>query len=794
MSPDSLDVEAMALLSQALDQPSGEREAWVRRRCGDNDRLASRVLALLDADRHHVGLLRTGGAGEDAAEDEHPRRVGAYEITGLIGQGGMGAVYEGRRDSDDFEHRVAIKVVKPGAMSDTLIERFQRERRILASLNHPHIARLFDGGQTDDGAPFIVMEYVDGQPITDWADTLGLSIDDRLWLFSDLCGAVRHAHQNLIVHRDITPSNVLVTHEGVVKLIDFGIAKPQSVDDRKPGADERRASGLSYTPGYAAPERASGAGANTLSDIYSLGRILETLLRGQRRDGDLDAIIARATAHVPQDRYASVDALIDDLRAYRSGYAVAARSGGALYRVGKYLGRYRIAAGLSALAVVALIGGLVLMTLLYQRAEANRLAADQRFKDVRALATFMMFDLYDEMEKVSGNTRSISMLADRAQTYLDSLSADPRASMDVKLEASTGYKRLADILGNPKNANLGRRQEAGEMLERALAEIEAVYARAPNEPAVMRALGETAFSLSTYLYVSTSQNQRAHDLAGRSAEMYARLTAAPEASFDDRRQLIRARLMSAVPLPWMGRHEEGIEVLRQAIGEAEALMAAYPDEPVAKQLLGSLNVELARALVRYGAVSDSAESSLPYWDEAVRLRQESYAQNPEDQRPYRSLVTIYYERGAAHRGNGNHEAAYADALRSEAIARELLAKDGDDAWLKRILSGIQDEKVKTLSYAGRHDEALAQAGTALALARRQYEAGPDDPGRKREWAYSLVLFADVHIRAGKMEQGCRLAGEARLVWNELAAIEALSEHDRNESIRQLDGLQAQCAA
>ena len=159
----------------------------------------------------------------------------------------MGAVYEGQRVTDNFDLRVAIKIVRPGALSETLTERFERERQILASLNHPNIARLFDGGQLDDGAPYIVMEHIDGRPITDWATGQKLTLTERLSLFSDLCSAVRYAHQNLIIHRDITPSNVLVTHHGEVKLIDFGIAKPhtQETDIARPNAHSLGA--VSYT-------------------------------------------------------------------------------------------------------------------------------------------------------------------------------------------------------------------------------------------------------------------------------------------------------------------------------------------------------------------------------------------------------------------------------------------------------------------------------------------------------------------------------------------------------------------
>ena len=704
----------------------------------------------------------------------------------------MGAVYEGHRDTEDFDHVVAIKVVRPGALSETLIERFQRERRILARLNHPHIARLYDGGETEDGAPFIVMERVNGVAITDWADGQALARDTRLSLFDDLCDAVRHAHQNLIIHRDITPNNVLVTPEGYVKLIDFGIAKPHEgeVETAAPATLEM----LSYTPGFAAPERATGSGANTLSDIYSLGKILAALLPETMRDKDLEAIIARSTAREPKDRYPSVDSLLEDVASYRKGYAVAARDGGTGYRIGKYLSRHRIGAAATAFATLALIGGLITMTALYRSATENRQAADARFDDVRELATFMMFDLYDEMEKVSGNTHAISLLADEAQTYLDSLSGDSRASLDVQLEASRGYKRLADILGNPKNANLGRRDEAGQMLEAAYKQAQSLHDSHPDDRQAIRTLGEVAFSLSTHLYVSSDQNQRSHELAEQSAGMYRKLTSLPDAPFDDHRQFVRAKMMSGVPLPWMDKDEEGIAILKDALAAGETLVETYPDEPEAKLLLGSINVEVARALVRKADKDGVSSDSLPYWDEAVRLRQESYRETPENVQPYRSLVTIHYERGAVLRSENRPAEALSEMIRSREIAEELLASDPEDAWLQRMLGGVQDEIAKTLSYDGRHEEAIAAAAKAKQYSLEEFERSAGNFGAKREWAYSLSLYAGIYLEAGQKAEGCALVSQSRQQWDELAEQHSLSDHDLAVSIADLETLEDTCAA
>ncbi len=789
---DTPEREALRLMMAALDQPSGARESWVREQAGSDRHLQTRTLALLRADAANSAILRTGGAVDDLLDGPLPERIGAYRIVRLIGEGGMGAVYLGERDAGDFEHVAAIKLIRPAMIAAPLVERFQRERQTLASLHHPNIARLFDGGETPEGAPYIVMEYVDGVPVLDWAVRTGASLSQRLSVLRDICGAVAHAHQNLIIHRDITPGNVLVSASGIVKLIDFGISRP---DAHRPARAPSLTDSRSFTPGYSAPERQSGDAANTLVDIYSLGALMGDLTSLPTRPAprELQAIAAKASAHDPADRYQTVGALIADFNRFIARKPVHAHAGGLAYRLGKLFQRHRAAMTASTFALAGLVLAVIATSTLYARAEAERRAADQRFEQVRSLAGFMIFDLYDALQKVPGNTATIARLAQEAQSYLDTLGADPRASLDVSLETVRGYQRLADILGNPDIANLGERTTAGEMLERALADSEALYARFPENPAAVRALGEVAFAASTHAYVATGNNLRAHELARRSLQMWSWLGARPDAGPDERRQVIRARLMMAVPLAWIGRHGEGIAILERARDEAAALVSEYPEEAPPRQLLGSLNIELARAIVRAPGSEYPPGASLPYWDEAIAQRHASFARDPEDFRPYRSLVVAYYERGAARRDIGDFDGAFADVLRTEEIAAELLVRDPDDAWLKRMQDGAMDEKARTLSYAQRHDEARKQARLSLPVQRAEFEKQAENLGVRREWGYSLVLLADVFLRAGDRDEACPLVLEARTVWDELAADAELSDLDKSGSLALLSRLESDCA-
>lgn len=464
MGDPALERRAIALFQELLEVPEAERDAWIHARADGDDRLASRLNAMRAADRR--AELQTGGAAAALEEEAPPERVGAYRIMGLIGRGGMGSVYRGERASGDFRHEVAIKLIKPGLLSEALVERFRRERQTLARLSHPHIAQLHDGGETERGSPYIVMELVDGSPLLPFADARGLDRDARLKLFGDICGAVAFAHRNLVVHRDLTPSNVLVTHDGIAKLIDFGIAKPADLEGDEDVGPSSIVS-LSLTPGYAAPERLTGARATTATDIFSLGKVLERLVPPGPRDQALAAIIACATRPAAQDRYPTVEALAADVAALRKGRVVSVMAADRGYRARTFLRRHRLPVAAGGLALAALIAALVISTVSLSRTRAARDAEAARFAEVRALAGYMIFELSERLERVVGNAAARADLARRAQSYLTRLAASANAPDDLKLEAARGLVRLARIQGVPSEPNLGQRAAARANLTRA---------------------------------------------------------------------------------------------------------------------------------------------------------------------------------------------------------------------------------------------------------------------------------------------------------------------------------------
>ncbi len=384
------DAEVLSLLERLLDVEADERTALLDRLTAGSPDLRARLEALLEHDEREHALLDTDaleldrvlrGASQPRATAPDADPIPGYRVIRELGRGGMGVVYLAERTNVDFMQLVALKIIGTHADTDTLAERLRRERRILAQLRHPNIAQLYDGGVTPAGLPFLVMEYIEGERIDTWCDARGIDIAARVRLFLDVCAAVAHVQEQLVVHRDLKPANLLVTGDGTVKLLDFGIAKATS---HAAAATQTRLTG--FTPGYASPEQLRNVDASAASDVYALGVILYELLTGAvlesdlprpseaaisaeaaaargstperlRRTlrGDLDAIVLHATRRRPEDRYADARALRDDLERYLALQPVHARGATRGYRVHTFAKRHRavLAATLAAVALGA---------------------------------------------------------------------------------------------------------------------------------------------------------------------------------------------------------------------------------------------------------------------------------------------------------------------------------------------------------------------------------------------------------------------------------------------------------
>lgn len=454
------------ILLAALELPAGERTVYLDGACGGDAETRREVESLLAVETDRLERLERGPA---AGPPLTGQRVGPYLLEKELGQGGMGAVYAARRVDDEYRHRVAVKVLKRGMDSDEIVRRFRAERRILAALDHPNIARFYDGGTTPDHRPYFVLELIDGRPIDRWCEERGLSVPERLRLFLKVCSAVRAAHRSLVVHRDLKPGNILVTEEGEPKLLDFGIAKLLETGDETATSPERRP----MTPGYASPEQIRGEPVTTASDVYSLGVLLRGLLAGERirPRGDLESVVLKALEPDPRNRYGSAEELAEDLRRYLDGLPVRARQATFLYRTGKLIRRRgrAIAAGLALLAGVAAVAA--------DRVEQHRRTERERDR-ARRISTFMigLFEASDVREAGGPAASAREILARGVRQAESELAAEPELQAEVLRTLGEMHRRQ------------GLYDEAAPLLEKALARQRALFG--PRHQEVVATLEE----------------------------------------------------------------------------------------------------------------------------------------------------------------------------------------------------------------------------------------------------------------------------------------------------------------
>lgn len=538
------------LLEEALELRTAERAAFLESLRADEPAVCVDVESLLRAHEAQPDFLEppcANGAANDTVSSDSAawtgRVLGSYRLLELIGEGGMGAIFRAVRTDGLHDRPVAVKLIRSGFSKEFFLRRFNEERRILASLDHPNIARLLDGGASPEGTPYVVMEFVDGLPIDVFCARHQLSVRARLELFRVVCGAVQYAHQNLIVHRDLKPANILVTRDGQPKLLDFGIAK---IQDPRPGGEVDRSLTLLpiMTPDFASPEQVRGASITTASDIYSLGVILYVLLTGQRpygsaqrtpheimkaicettplkpsgtvlhhattagpgeganahrtlsadsemREryrlrralrGDIDSIVLKALRKEPNDRYATVEQLADDIRRHLEGLPVKARRGTAWYRLRKFTARHT-----ASVSVAAVVAGLLIASLIVSvhearvaRIEAGR--AERRFNDVRELARSLVFDVHDAIRDLPGSTPARKILIDRALKYLDGLSKESGNDRALTRELAAAYERVGEVEGHFLQSNLGDAPRSLDSYQKALTLRRRLASGNPRDP------------------------------------------------------------------------------------------------------------------------------------------------------------------------------------------------------------------------------------------------------------------------------------------------------------------------
>jgi serine/threonine-protein kinase len=597
-------------LEGALEVSGPDRQTFLDRACGNDAALRRELDTLLSAQEVCEGpveRLASAFRRPPATSDAAPRRIGPYAILRELGRGGMGVVYLARRTDGEYERDVALKVARGAVHEPHMRERILVERQILATLSHRGIATLYDGGVTDDGHPYFTMEYVEGQRIDEFCDANDLSVQARLPLFLQVCEAVAAAHRSLVVHRDLKPGNVLVTDDGSVRLLDFGIAK--LLVPVQPGEATGPATRF-FSRDFASPEQVAGLPITTTSDVYSLGAMLYFLLTGRSAHrfaddspaaversicvdepvrpsdaapararalrGDLDNILLKALSKEPERRYASVEALADDIRRHLQHLPVAARSEAWSYRVGKFVRRHRVPAIAAILIVATLLAGVVGVVIQARRAQA----AAERAQRVSRLLTDL-FALAEPGRFEHGALTARTLLDQGAARIETELAGDPATQAEMYLVVGRVY------------ANLALHDSAERFLNRSLAVNEQTH----GPDSVQTAAGAEALA---HLYFNRSEYARAERL-------YRRALAIRRLPGSDPVQLATTLAGLGAVVSATGRHEQAEPVLREAL----ELRRRAPDESGAG-IVDTL-YELGLALLRGGR----AESAAPLFREAV---------------------------------------------------------------------------------------------------------------------------------------------------------------------------------
>jgi eukaryotic-like serine/threonine-protein kinase len=777
------------VLQQALEISPPQRAAFLGEVCGTDEPLRLEVESLL-ADEHAgaEGFLETplwtSAVFESALADSWVgRRIGAYQIVDLVGEGGMGSVYRAVRADEQYEKQVAIKVVRQGLGTAFALAQFRAERQILANLDHPHIARLLDGGTTDTGLPYLVMELVEGEAIDTYCNAHKLPIDDRLRLFLRVCSGVQYAHQHLVIHRDLKPGNILVTTDGTPKLLDFGIAKILDPGTTPGGSEPTLNMMRMLTPEYASPEQVRGEVVTTASDVYSLGVVLFRLLTGQhpfraqtrspdeilratrdaeppkpstaarwdpvggneaakvfqataedspaklsnRLRGDLDNIVLMALKKEPERRYASAEHFAEDIRRHLGSLPVKARPDTFRYRASKFVVRHKkgvLVASAGAAILVALMVGVVWEGLV---ARQQRARAERRFQDVRALANSLIFDVHDSIQDLPGATAARKLIVDKALHYLDSLEQESQGDVSLRRELAEAYKRIGDVQGNEFFANLGETSNALKSYQKALEIRKSLGPQSNQDVAGALSLAE--------LYRLVSQTQLVEgevSAALETSQAAVKLMEPIDAAHPDDAKVVYELLADYqsvanilggdVSLSNMGDNEGALVYRQKQLETAERFDKLENGSPRGKGNLGIAISTMGDQLLQAGHTSEALQDylrTLPLFQEVA------YHSNRGPRGKY--LLGLLYERiSLVQLVKGDIPASITAANAALKLSTELAGSDPRDA--QSGVTIIEDYKLVAdlESRTGRDRDASVHMEKAFALMPKLVAQSPND--------------------------------------------------------------------
>jgi non-specific serine/threonine protein kinase/serine/threonine-protein kinase len=768
------------LLGPALDLDPAKQTEYLDQACGNDRSLRMELERLLAAERDASPEFLNAPALPAEFMVDLPqrveswigRRLGSYEIVEELGFGGMGEVYRAVRADDEFRKQVAVKLVRSGQDSSFILNRFRNERQILASLDHPNIARLLDGGTTEEGVPYFVMELVEGRRIDEFCDAHNLKINERLELFLPICSAVQYAHQRLIVHRDIKPGNILVTADGVPKLLDFGIAKILESNELEIQPEQTIGVFRLLTPEYASPEQVRSEPVTTASDVYSLGVVLYELLTCRtpyrvatrtpheisvavcetepekpssavRRQlsppnvsdsagpstketspanhgaleklskslrGDLDNIILMALRKEPLRRYASVEQFAGDIRRYLTKLPVLARKDTASYRASKFISRNKAGVASAALVTVALLTALGVTLREARIARSERVRAERRFSDVRKLANSLMFEIHDSIKDLPGSTPSRKLLVSRALEYLDSLSQEAKGDPSLQRELAVAYDKIGDVQGQPRQANLGDSAGAESSYRKSLAILEPLVAANSKALDLRRELVQAYGKLSDLLWFKG-------DFAGTMENSRKGLAVAEEAYRADPANPANRLLLATYRMDYgfkqalvAGDRAGGLETLHQGSEILEQIVSADPQNMKARRLLG-LSYGRAAAILQENA-SDYPQA-LALYGKAVATTRALLAADPNNTDFARMAAYDQFQMAQLLANMGDLRSALLKERESLSSFQKLAAADPANLQFRQDLAQVRGQIGEILTQQGDLPNALTELSSSL---------------------------------------------------------------------------------
>jgi len=732
-------------------------------------------------------------------------RIGPYEVLEEIGHGGMGTVYRAVRGDGDFHVQVAIKVIRRGADEPLLLDRFRAERQILAKLEHPNIARLLDGGATDDGLLYFVMEYVDGKSLTQYCDSKNLPVSERIQLVSKLCDGVAYAHRNLIVHRDLKPDNILVTRDGIPKLLDFGIARIlESMEDT---ADQTVTLVRMATPAYASPEQIRGEPVGVASDVYALGVLLYELLTGRRPyrlepvwgdsariiceqeptrasvavvsdtndtteeiircrnttaeglrkrlSGDLDNILAVALRKDPSHRYRSVDQFQQDLENHLKGRPVMARGDSLLYRARKFIGRHKLPVAAAAVVAVTLCVAAVFI-LRESRRLALRVATD------RKLASSFLVDIHSGIARLPGSIPVRQELLARSLDYLNGLAREGYGDRETQMSLALAYERFADLLAGVGGAGLGKPADALKTYESAKKIREQLASEFPKNAEVQSDLASN-YMMGSYIVGRVASVAQRREYDRKALNVSKRLADRYPANNKYQALLAAAYTGLAYSFELDGRWADAARLYREAVPIRERCARAAPNDKVAQRALANIHY-------RIGVLETQAQrpqEAMPQLKEALRIQKGLLDRDSGDRQIRFQIAGTDHFLGVDLGSEGSFAEALACFEEAISIREAMLATDKRDARTRSMLAGNYAEESTVLLKAGRRQAALKSMERSIQLEDELLALDASAVPIRVSLADYQGRLAAIHESMGQRTWATRAWSRSVALWNAL---------------------------